>query len=193
MNQKHSNIAKKIIFRCDGASLPEIGSGHVIRDIAIADKLVEKNICLPNEISFVMRCHGVFSLGEYLVSKSRYRIEQTKDECLEWNSLEESRTIIDLNPHMLIVDRLSTELTWMRSLKSKLQYVINMDDIGEGAVVADLVINSILYNHPISNKCLQGYDYLVLKPIKEARYSHSKFASRRRRGGKVYVYPDNNN
>ena len=33
---------KKITFRCDGATLAQIGTGHVRRDIAIAEMLVKK-------------------------------------------------------------------------------------------------------------------------------------------------------
>ena len=37
---------KKITFRCDGAALAEIGTGHVRRDIAIANMLVKKKSLL---------------------------------------------------------------------------------------------------------------------------------------------------
>ena len=33
---------KKITFRCDGATLAKIGTGHVRRNIAIAEMLVKK-------------------------------------------------------------------------------------------------------------------------------------------------------
>ena len=167
LNQKNSNLTKKIVFRCDGAMLPEIGSGHVIRDIVIADKLVKQNICQPNDISFVMRRNGVFSLGENLVSKSGYHLENIEDKKLEWNTLAESKVLANLNPKVLIVDRLSTEADWMTYLASKLQCIVTMDDVGEGSFFADLAINSILFDLPNNDGRPQGYDYLVLKPIKQ--------------------------
>lgn len=167
MRQKNLNSPKKVIFRCDGATLPEIGSGHVIRDIVIANKLVEGKICNRSEISFVIRRNGVFALGEELVLKSGYHIEKTNDKELEWNTKEESEILADLNPTILFVDRLSTELDWMSYLKKKLKYIITMDDVGPGSYNANLAINPILYDFSNSDNRLYGYDYLILKPLKE--------------------------
>ncbi len=167
MSRKNLNSKKKIIFRCDGATLPEIGSGHVIRDIVIANKLVEDKICNLSEISFVIRRNGVFSLGEKLVLKSGYRIEKTKDEELQWNSNEELEILADLNPAILFIDRLSTELDWMSCLKKKLKYIISMDDVGPGSYNANLAINPILFNFSDSDNRLHGYDYLTLKPLEK--------------------------
>jgi len=164
---KNLNSKKKIIFRCDGAILPEIGSGHVIRDIVIANKLVEDKICDRSEISFVMRRNGVFNLGEKLVLQSGYKIEKIKDEELKWNTKEESERLADLNPAILFLDRLSTELDWMIYLKRKLKYIITMDDIGPGSYNADLAINPILYDFSNSDNRLHGYDYLTLKPLEK--------------------------
>ena len=167
MRRKNLNSKKKIIFRCDGATLPEIGSGHVTRDIVIANKLVEDKICDRSEISFVIRRNGVFSLGEELVLKSGYKIEKTKDEELKWNSKEESEILANLNPAILFLDRLSTELDWMSYLKQKLKYVITMDDVGLGSYNADLAINPILFDFSSSDNRLHGYDYLTLKPLEK--------------------------
>ena len=167
MWRKNLNSKKKIIFRCDGATLPEIGSGHVIRDIVIANKLVEDKICDRSEISFVIRRNGVFSLGEKLVLESGYKIERTEDEELKWNTKKESEILAELNPAILFLDRLSTELDWMSYLKQKLQYVITMDDVGPGSYNADLAINPILFDFSDSDNRLHGYDYLVLKPLEK--------------------------
>jgi len=42
----------KIIIRCDGASLPEIGTGHVSRMVFLAKSLIQNNLCDLEEIFF---------------------------------------------------------------------------------------------------------------------------------------------
>ena len=154
---------KKLVFRSDGANLPEIGTGHIIRDIAIADSFVDRKLLTQSEISFICRRDGPFDIGFNLITKSGYQIEDISDKCLEWNSPEEAKVIIELDPDLLVIDRLSTQSRWMAELKSQIKYVVSMDDIGEGAFLADTVINAILHDIPIGQSRHTGYDYLFLK------------------------------
>lgn len=156
---------RKLIFRCDGAALPEIGTGHIVRNIAIADCFVARKICHQSEISFVLRTDGPFSVGCDLVKQSGYQIEIVDDDRLEWNSPEEAKVLIDFDPTLLIIDRLSTELAWMTNLKSSLRCVVSMDDTGDGASLADVVINAILHDIPVGESRYIGYDYLFFKSI----------------------------
>lgn len=154
---------KKLVFRSDGASLPEIGTGHIIRDIAIADFFVTKNICKQSEVSFISKSDGPFCIGSDLVKESGYTLETIDDKCLDWNTPEEARVLIELDPNLLVIDRLSTESKWMAELKSRIKYVVSMDDVGKGAYLADAVINAILHDMPIGESRYIGYDYLFLK------------------------------
>ncbi len=165
VQQTELPVTRKIVFRCDGAELPEVGTGHVVRDILIADAFVERKICLPGEISFVMRVHGPFSIGYHLVMDSGYRVESSSDGHLEWNSEEEIRVLTNLNPEVLVIDRLSTESNWMAALASNLRCIVSMDDVGEGSFLADLAINSIFHDIPANGKRYTGYDYLFLKKM----------------------------
>jgi len=159
--KKYNN--KKLVFRSDGALLPEIGTGHIVRDIAIADYFVSKKICKKAEIGFVSRTDGPFCIGSDLVQESGYQLEVFDDDHLEWNSPKESKVLKDIDPNLLIIDRLSTDLAWMTDLKSSLRHVVSMDDIGAGAFVADAFINAILHDIPANEAGYIGYDYLVLK------------------------------
>ena len=154
---------KKITFRCDGATLPQIGTGHVIRDIAIADSLVKRKICLSKEISFVTRREGSFKLGYSLVKKAGYYVEMIGDKYLDWNSKKEAISISKLKSDIIVMDRLSTTRNWMFYLKGKYRTLVSMDDIGSGAKYADLVINGILHELSPKKNRYVGYKYLFLK------------------------------
>ncbi len=158
---------KKFVFRCDGANLPEIGTGHVVRDVAIANRLVDTGLCQSGEVSFVMRVGGAFRLGRDLVVDAGFKIEDAADSELAWNSSSEAEILKKLLPTVLVVDRLSTESSWMRSLKTSVRNIITMDDLGDGAPFATVNVNAILYSDSANSNCLTGYDYLALKPMVE--------------------------
>ncbi len=153
----------KITFRCDGATLAEIGTGHVRRNIAIAEMLVKKKICLQKEISFVTRRSGFFRLGYDLINKAGYTIEKIDDRYLNWNSKSEATALSKIQTDILIFDRLSTTYDFMSSLKIKFKTLVTFDDIGTGTQIADVVINGIFHNlAPKKNRYI-GYKYLFLK------------------------------
>ena len=154
---------KKITFRCDGAALPEIGTGHVRRDIVIANMLVKKKVCLSKEISFVTRRLGPFKLGFDLVKKAGYYVESIEDKHLQWNSKKEADSISKLKSDIIVLDRLSTTGNWMSHLKGKFKTLVSMDDIGSGAATADIVINGILHDLPSKKNRYIGYKYLFLE------------------------------
>ena len=110
---------KKITFRCDGATLPEIGTGHVRRDIAVAETLVKKKICSQKEISFVTRRSGSFRLGYDLIKKAKFSVENIEDKYLSWNSNQEANSLSKLKINILVLDRLSTTEIFMSRLKKK--------------------------------------------------------------------------
>ena len=156
-------MKKKITFRCDGATLAQIGTGHVRRDIAIAEMLVKKKICLQKEISFVTRRLDSFSLGYDLIKKAGYVLEKIDDKYLNWNSKSEVTALSKIQTDILILDRLSTTHNFMSSLKTKFKSVVSFDDIGSGAKIADIVINAIFHDLAQKKNRFIGYKYLFLK------------------------------
>lgn len=153
----------KITFRCDGATLAQIGTGHVRRNIAIAEMLVKKKICLQKEISFVTRQLGLFRLGYDLIKKAGYAIETIDDRYLNWNSKSEVIALSKIQTDILIIDRLSTTHNFMSSLKKKFKTLVSFDDIGSGAKFADVVINGIFHDLAPKKNRFVGYKYLFLK------------------------------
>jgi spore coat polysaccharide biosynthesis predicted glycosyltransferase SpsG len=152
----------RLIFRCDGASLPEIGTGHVVRDIAIADALVAAGACQPQQISFVTRRNGPFQTGYHLLERSPYAVMDVADEVLEWNSGQEAGLLAGFDVQLLIIDRLATEAGWMKQVTDGSRWTVTLDDVGSGAAHADLVINGILHNLPGGKGQHVGYEYLFL-------------------------------
>lgn len=153
----------KITFRCDGATLAQIGTGHVRRNIAIAEMLVKKKICLQKEISFVTRKLGFFRLGYDLIKKAGYAIETIDDRYLNWNSKSEVIALSKIQTDILIIDRLATTHNFMSSLKKKFKTLVSFDDIGSGAKFADVVINGIFHDLAPKKNRFVGYKYLFLK------------------------------
>ena len=155
---------KKIIFRCDGATLHEIGTGHIRRSIAIANALVKNKKCKFKDISFVTRRTKNFKIGFRLVQSSGFKIEKIPDNKLVWNSKNEAIVLKNLNPKVLIMDRLSTNLNLTKKLGFKL---VCFDDVGTGVKKADVAINGIL--HKLEKKKFRyiGYNYLFLQNIKK--------------------------
>ena len=152
----------KIIFRCDGANLPEVGTGHVVRMVSLAKNLIRNKFCRNSDINFVTRGLGEYAVGMNMIVDAGFVKINTKDSDLVWNSLSEAKMLVDLNADLLIIDRLSTELSWMREVTSKNTKIIVFDDNGPGAEFATIVINGILHSKKYWPHYYQGYEYLYL-------------------------------
>lgn len=125
---------RKILFRCDGGSVPEIGTGHVVRCLLLADKLSETK---EFEIAFLMKDYeGV----KWILDRGYkvYRIPLEKDE------LEETiNAIKDFSPDIFVIDRLDTGEDFMKKIKGTGVILITLDDNGLGQKYADITINAI--------------------------------------------------
>ena len=57
----------KILFRCDGGTAPDIGTGHIYRCLSLANNLVSKNILKKKEIIFLTRNDKRFTFGKKIL------------------------------------------------------------------------------------------------------------------------------
>ena len=57
----------EIIFRCDSGNSNEIGTGHIVRCINLAEKLISKKIVSKNQILFLTRGDKHFNLGKKIL------------------------------------------------------------------------------------------------------------------------------
>lgn len=148
----------KILFRTDGN--PQIGTGHIMRCLSLADALQEKGVCS----TFIIA-------GPYmqpLIQKRCY-------ECLVLDSAydrleEELPTLLPLleekQPACVILDSYFVTTEYMTAIRSKVPLVY-IDDLKMFDYPADLVINYMLYanrlDYPKNKHYLLGPQYAPLR------------------------------
>lgn len=136
----------KIAFVVD--AYDQIGTGHMYRCLSMASKLVFHDV-----VFFVNRN---YQLGIDIINDYNYKY-QTYDGRTELLSLFEN-----FNPKIIINDVGDTSYDYMVELTSRGYYVINFEDFGSGADLADLVFDS-LYEHESDEKFFVGHEYYILK------------------------------
>lgn len=137
---------KKVVLVIAGNK--KIGLGHAYRGIIIAHELVNF------EVVFV--CCREDDLAQEHIRKHNYPLVVTTQENLQ-------DSILALTPDMVINDILDTGADYVMSLKKAGAIVVNFEDMGLGAEIADLVINA-LYPHQLPKEhILVGPRYFCLR------------------------------
>ncbi len=144
------NLLKKltIAFRVDGEE--KIGLGHIYRSITLANRLAFKH-----KVVFLMDVNK--KLGIKKVREHNYHIITFKNEKELFNKLEK------INPDIIINDILDTNKKYIIKLKKRKYFIINFEDLGEGAKYADVVINALYENSYPSKNHYYGYKYVCLR------------------------------
>jgi CMP-N-acetylneuraminic acid synthetase/UDP-N-acetylglucosamine:LPS N-acetylglucosamine transferase len=136
---------RRIVFRVDGYR--KIGLGHIYRALTLAQRIMD------HQVIFLMDSR--YPLGISIVKQSQQEIVTFKGDPIP--------VIETLNPDILINDILDTNVQYMQALKRIGKFVINFEDLGEGAQYANLVINA-LYESPVPHtNHLWGPDYVCLR------------------------------
>jgi CMP-N-acetylneuraminic acid synthetase/spore coat polysaccharide biosynthesis predicted glycosyltransferase SpsG len=137
---------KRIVFCLTGYN--EIGLGHVYNCLVLASEI------LNHSVVFLVDKKSQLAFDK--ISNSNYTVH-----------LQESEDIVDdivkLSPYLVINDRLDTEVSYVKALKEKGYKVLNIEDLGEGATLADSVVNAI---YPEKNQLPNHYfgpDYFCLR------------------------------
>jgi len=136
---------KKIVFRVDGYK--EIGLGHIYRAMALAQRIMD------HQVIFLMDSR--YSAGISIVERNHQKIVTFKRDPIP--------AIETLNPDILINDILDTDVPYMQALKRMGKFVVNFEDLGEGAQFADLVINALYESPMLYSNHLWGSDYVCLR------------------------------
>jgi spore coat polysaccharide biosynthesis predicted glycosyltransferase SpsG len=150
----------RIVIRTDAGSVPELGTGHILRAIRLADALKLTPDFQGAEILFATREQAPFELGGKLVKQAGYKLIDHSG--LKPNSIFELRSIIQAQPSIVIFDRLETSADLVVGLKNSGIFVVNFDDSGQGRNYADLAIHSLLQNIEPKKNTFIGYKYLIL-------------------------------
>lgn len=125
---------KRVVIAVIGSAT--IGMGHAFRTLMLAHELIH------HEIIFVCKKNDDLAI-EY-ITKHNYRVEVTEPEEFE-------EKILMLKPELIINDILDTSADYVMAQKKNGSVVVNFEDNGMGAEVADFVFNA-LYPHKIPQK-----------------------------------------
>lgn len=137
---------KKILFVITGYQ--QVGLGHVYNALSIADEILE------HQVSFLVDDKSQMAFDT--IQKANHTVYIQK----EYDILDD---IIKLNPNVIINDRLDTDRNYIVSLKKQFKTIINFEDLGDGAIEADLVINAMYPEKAKTKNHFFGFDYFVLR------------------------------
>jgi len=138
---------RRIVFRVIGYS--EVGMGHISRCLALAHEISD------HEVYFV--CDTASSIAANKLAGYDYWLGVYEPEVIE-------QAIIDLHPDLVVNDILNTEADYIVRLRSRGIIVVNFEDLGSGAVEADLTIND-LYDDALlaGERIVWGHNWFFLR------------------------------
>ena len=146
---------KRLIFVVTGHS--SVGLGHVYRCLLLANYLVHYDI--------LFICTHESQLAYQIIKKSNYNVIHDTTKKLE-------EIIKKFNPYIIINDVLDTKKDYIVKLKNIAKKVVNIEDLGDGSLYADLTINALYpASRSPSNKIYSGHNYFCLRD--EFRYSNN--------------------
>lgn len=137
---------KRLLFVVSG--FKDIGLGHVYNTLLLANNI------LNHQIEFLVDKKSQLAFDK-ITSKNYQVYMQKHDDIVD--------DIKELSPSVVINDILDTNIQYVQSLKSLGVKVINFEDLGAGALEADLVINAIYPEKSVIPKHYFGHDYFVLR------------------------------
>jgi spore coat polysaccharide biosynthesis predicted glycosyltransferase SpsG/CMP-N-acetylneuraminic acid synthetase len=138
---------KRIVFRVIGDE--KVGMGHIQRALTLAHEITD------HEIIFV--CEANSQIAIIKLEDFDYLLKVCKSDEIE-------DEIVALEPDLIINDVLDSSPNYIRKLRAKNISVINFEDLGEGADLANLTINE-LYDDPLisGENILWGQDYFFVR------------------------------
>lgn len=156
-----TTMLRRVLIRCDGGSLPEFGTGHVRRSLALARRLTEQG---STEIVFLMRD---FPGSRDMVTTSEYQVDFFPIDGNEGETILDAVSKYDSD--IALFDNLDNDPVVLKKLSDRGIVTIAMDDVGDGSVVADIAINSI---RQTGVGVYDGFDYLYY-PDRETKIDKS--------------------
>jgi len=107
--------------------------------------------------------HEVFFLVDHKSQMAFDKIELKNYKVFKQSSDDISEDIIDLNPDIVINDKLDTQKSYIKKLKDNGIRVINFEDLGPGTKIADLTINAIYPEKEVVPNHYFGHKYFILR------------------------------
>lgn len=165
-------IRRTVIFRADGG--PNIGMGHFIRSLALAEMLNEDFQCV-----FATRKPTSYQIEE-IEKACHSRIDLPEDE----SHFERFLSLLKGN-EIVVLDNYYFDTEYQRAIKANGCKLVCIDDVHDKHFVADIVINHAegiteqQYSIEPYTKLLLGYKYALIRKefrISEKQYVNNKYA-----------------
>lgn len=141
----------RILIRADGYN--EIGLGHIFRSLILAEALAE----LGQDV-LIATMEGTSGADKLRQSKAPHVLlsptSGVEDVILSWR------------PDVIVTDVLDTDLPLMRRLRPLANRLVSLEDKGQGARLADAVVNAIYEKSdeaPCESDCYWGAEYICLR------------------------------
>ena len=138
---------KDIVFRVDGYR--ELGLGHVFRALTLAYTLTE------HDVTFI--CNRKHRAGIEKLQAANMKVVEVEDDnqLVDW--------ISDHHPDIYIHDCLDTEAGLMKAIKPQVGRLVTFEDLGDGARIADAVVNAIYEGASPHSNVFVGKNYVALR------------------------------
>ncbi len=156
----------KLLFRCDVGKKNEIGTGHLIRSLTLAEQLSKNPKIKKKNIIFLTNYSNDFSFIKNLVNENQYTLKFINLKKAGPNSLQEFEIIKKINPQLIIFDRIKTNKNLILKLKKNNIITVLLDDIGSGINYADLAICPIFFHRDLKKGIYRGFKYMIFSDIK---------------------------
>jgi len=137
---------KKIAFTVVGYA--KVGLGHAFRAVMLAHELVNYDL--------VFICEKRSELAIEHIRANNYQVTVCENGQL-------AGTVIDISPDIVINDILDTDKIYVNRLKEQGIKVVNFEDLGDGHLHADLVVNALYPDKVESKKVLTGEQYFCVR------------------------------
>ncbi|WP_197462224.1 cytidylyltransferase domain-containing protein [Bhargavaea cecembensis] len=138
---------KKILIRVEGYA--EIGLGHIYRGLLLAYNFIDHNVC------FVLSSQSDLGIEKIKQSHFQYKVIDNNNELYELLKLG--------NYDILVNDMLDTNSEYIKKCKEMCGRVVNFEDLGAGAALADAVINDLYDKKNDRNNHYWGSDYYCIR------------------------------
>jgi len=137
---------KKILFVVTGNN--EFGLGHIYNSLIIANDITS------HDLHFLVDKNSL--LGFEKIKSKNYHVKiQESDNIVD--------DILEIDPDIVINDRLNNSIKYMLKLKKQNLKIINFEDDGDGSRYADLTINAIYSSKKFQQDHYYGYQYYLLR------------------------------
>lgn len=147
-------LNKKVFIRADAGK--KLGMGHVYRALAIAQELAKYRPV------FVTQTSAGKNLGAKFFKEEPFDLIEVKndDDFVRLSQKEK--------PDLIILDQLDTDPSYIKKLKKSGAKIITFEDMGRGALEADLLVSDLYENPYVTReKQLSGVRFTIMAPAFE--------------------------